>query len=148
MSNLNLRLAIADDVPAMHRIRKSVTENILSDDNALGHGDYLPFLGANGETWVGEFDGTMAGFGAIDRRNASVWALFVAPEFESRGVGKGLLNQLLERAGALGMTALHLTTTAGTRAEQFYVRQGWQLNGTAPNGEISLRYEFDVTFAN
>ena len=138
---LALRLAVADDIPDMHRIRKSVTENVLSDENALGHADYLPFLGPIGETWVGEFGGVMAGFGAIDQGNASVWALFVAPEFESRGVGKALLSQLLGRARLLGMTALHLTTTAGTRAEQFYIRQGWHLNGAAPNGEIALRYK-------
>ena len=139
---LELRLAVADDVADMHRIRKSVKENILSDENALGHNDYLPFLGPNGETWVGEFEGAMAGFGAIDRRNASVWALFVAPEFESRGVGKALLNQLLDRAQALGMAALHLTTTPGTRAEQFYIRQGWQFVGVARNDEVSLQYLF------
>lgn len=144
---LALRLAALPDVPAMHRIRTSVTENILSDGSTFGHDDYVPFLSSDGETWVAELDDQMAGFGAIDRRDSSIWALFVAPEFESRGVGKALLNQLVQRAQLLGMRALHLTTTPGTRAEQFYIRQGWQLAGTAPKDEVLLQYNFDAALS-
>ena len=142
---LALRLAVEADIPEMHRIRKAVHENILSDENALSHDDYLPFLGSSGETWVGELDEKMAGFGAIDRRNASVWALFVAPQYEAQGVGKALLVKLIDRARSFGLTGLDLTTTTGTRAEQFYIRQGWQLNGHAPNDEVKLRYACDPT---
>ena len=141
---LELRLALFHDIPSMHAIRTSVTENVISEGSTFGHDDYVPFLAATGETWVGEIAGEMAGFGAIDRANSSVWALFVSPEFESLGVGKALLNHLVERAQQLGMTALHLTTTRGTRAEQFYIRQGWQLVGAAPNDEVCLRYLFDA----
>lgn len=144
---LTLRLATLRDVPTMHYIRTSVTENALSEDSTFGHDDYAPFLGTSGETWVSEFEGQMAGFGAIDQRSSSIWALFVAPAFESRGVGKALLNHLVERSRLLGMTAVHLTTTPGTRAEQFYIRQGWQLAGAAPKGEVRLQYNFDSALA-
>ena len=137
---IQLRLGLVQDIPAMHAIRTSVTENILSEGSTFGHDDYLPFLGTHGETWVGEIDGQIAGFGAIDLSHSSIWALFVSPEFESLGIGKALLNQLVERAKQLEMAALHLTTTPGTRAEQFYIRQGWLLVGAAPNNEVSLRY--------
>ena len=142
MSALKLRLAVVADIPAMHNIRKSVTENMLSESSTLGHNDYCPFLASNGETWIGEVDGQMAGFGAIDEHHSSIWALFVAPEFESQGVGKALLNKLMARAQSLGLTSLVLTTTPDTRAEQFYVRQGWQKKGAAPNGEIKLEFNF------
>ena len=141
---LQLRLALFQDIPALHVIRTSVIENMLSEGSIFGHGDYLPFLGAKGETWVVEIDGQIAGFGAIDRSNSSIWALFVSPEFESLGIGKALLNHLIERAKQLEMTALYLTTTPGTRAEQFYFRQGWQFVGAAPNDEVSLQYLFDT----
>jgi GNAT superfamily N-acetyltransferase len=141
---LQLRLAVFQDIPTMHAIRTSVTENILSEGTTFGRDDYLPFLGANGETWVGEIDGQIAGFGAINRSNSSIWALFVSPEFESLGIGKALLNQLIERAKQLEMAALHLTTTPGTRAEQFYIRQGWLFVGAAPNNEVSLQYLFNT----
>lgn len=127
----------------MHDIRKAVNENTLSDDNALGHGEYVPFLGLHGETWIGAFDGVMAGFGAIDRRNASVWALFVSPQFEAQGIGKTLLAKLVDRAKFLGLAGLHLTTTAGTRAEKFYIRQGWVYDGHAPREEVRLRLTFE-----
>ena len=135
-----LRLALVQDIPTMHAIRTSVRENVLSEGSTFGHDDYLPFLGANGEAWVGEIDGQMAGFAAIDRNNSSIWALFVSREFESLGVGKALLNHLIGRAQQFEMTELHLTTTPRTRAEQFYIRQGWQFVGGAPNDEVSLRY--------
>jgi GNAT superfamily N-acetyltransferase len=141
---LHLRLALFQDIPTMHAIRTSVTENILSEGSTFGPDNYLQFLGASGETWLGEIDGRMAGFGAIDRNNSSVWALFVSPEFESLGVGKALLHHLITRAQQLEMTAFHLTTTPGTRAEQFYLRQGWQFVGAAPNGEVSLQYLFNA----
>lgn len=140
---LQLRLALFQNIPTMHAIRTSVTENILSEGSTFGHDDYLQFLGTNGETWVGEIDGQIAGFGAIDRSNSSIWALFVSPEFESLGIGKALLSKLIERAKQLEMTVLHLTTTLGTRAEQFYIRQGWQFVGAAPNDEVSLQYLFN-----
>lgn len=136
--SLDLRPATALDVPAMHRIRKSVSENTLSEGAIFGEEDYLPFLGPVGETWVGEFDGQMAGFGSVDRVNASIWALFVDPDSEGRGVGKALLNHLVARARSCGIPKLILTTTPGTRAEQFYLRQGWQQTGTAANCEVIL----------
>lgn len=144
---LELRPAVANDIPAMHRIRTSVTENMLSDANALRHDDYLPYLGNSGETWIGEFDSRIAGFGTIDQDNGSIWALFVAPDFESRGVGKALLAQVTRRARALGISTLKLTTTPDTRAEQFYIRRGWKVTGTAPNGELVLQIALTENFA-
>lgn len=141
---MRLRPATAGDVPAMHRIRKSVTENILSEGAKFGEDDYLPFLGTQGESWVGEFDGQMAGFGSLDRTNAAIWALFTAPDFEGRGVGKAILRHMIQHARSLGTDTLRLTTTPGTRADQFYRRQGWEQMGTAPNGEVVLIYRLNT----
>jgi GNAT superfamily N-acetyltransferase len=137
---MRLRPATAGDVPAMHRIRKSVTENALSEGANFGEDDYVPFLGTQGESWIGEYGGQMAGFGSLDRTNASIWALFTDPNFEGRGVGKAILNHMILQARSLGTDTLQLTTTHGTRAEQFYRRQGWVQTGTAPNGEVVLTF--------
>lgn len=138
--SLRIRLATSEDIPLMHQIRTSVTENMLSDSGSLQHADYFPFLGEIGETWVGEIAGTMAGFGAVDLIAHSVWALFVAPQFEAKGVGKALLAKLIAQARMAGLMSLELSTTSGTRAEVFYTRQGWKLVGNAPNGEVRFCY--------
>ena len=135
---VDLKRASATDVAGMHHIRATVRENVLSNEAAITVEDYVRFLEREGETWIASIDSQLAGFGVLDRLNQSIWALFVAPTFESHGIGKTLLARLVERAEALGMRNLSLTTTAGTRAEQFYIRQGWQPNGVAPNGEIQF----------
>lgn len=143
LMDIIVKAAARDDIPAMHDIRRRVRENALSDDSALGHDDYLPYVGDKGETWIAVSDEKIAGFATLDHHHASIWALFVAPEFESRGVGKALLNQLVERARAFGFASVQLTTTPGTRAEKFYCRQGWCPTGSAPNGEVILRLTLD-----
>ena len=139
LMQITLRSAIQNDVPEMHTLRTSVKENVLSDSNALGHSDYLPYLGDIGETWVAIANGRLAGFVTLDWHKSSVWALFVSPQFEGNGVGKALMNHMLQSARARQIHALSLTTTSGTRAERFYCSQGWQEMGPAPNGEITLQ---------
>ena len=126
----------------MHHIRTTVKENVLSNEAAITFDDYVRFLENEGETWIASIDSQLAGFGVLDRPNQAIWALFVAPTFEAHGIGKALLARLVERAEALGMLHLSLTTTAGTRAEQFYIRQGWQPNGVASNGEVKFSRQF------
>ena len=44
------------------------------------------------EVWVAEFDGMVAGWGAI--RGDGLEGLYAAPEFAGQGVGAGLLDML------------------------------------------------------
>ncbi len=136
---VTIRSAIQNDVTEMHILRTGVKENILSDSNALSCSDYLPYLGDIGETWVAISNGRLAGFVSLDWHKMSVWALFVSPQFEGNGVGKALMNHMLQSARARHIPALCLTTTSGTRAERFYCNQGWHKVGPAPNGEITLQ---------
>ena len=135
-----LRKASHDDVPSMHRIRLSVTENRLSDPSRLGLADYEPYVSGVGETWVAETKQGIAGFASIDWSNASIWALFMCPEHEGQGFGKMLLGRLLERAEQLGLPSISLVTTPGTRAEAFYKKGGWMTIGIEPNGEVRMQY--------
>jgi GNAT superfamily N-acetyltransferase len=135
---LKLRRACADDIPAMHTIRLQVSENRLSDPSLLTESDYLPFIDKQGETWVALIADQIAGFAAIDLTDQSVWALFVDPSHEGRGLGKQLMTSLIERARELGFSSLRLVTTPGTRAEAFYLRGGWEQVGIEANGECRL----------
>ena len=134
----DLRRALEADISAMHRIRLSVRENRLTDPSRLTEADYLPFIAARGETWLAEIDGKVVGFGALDREDRSIWALFVDPDFEGIGLGKLLLGKLVEQAQVLQLPEISLVTTPGTRAEAFYMQSGWHPEGLTDNGECRL----------
>ena len=122
----------------MHRIRRAVRENRLSDTTRVTENSYLPFL-ASGGGWVAETDKGVIGFAMIDAQAGSVWALFVDPMAEGLGAGRALLERMLEWSRSQGLRSLSLTTSAGTRAERFYRQQGWQGTGCTDDGE--LRFE-------
>jgi GNAT superfamily N-acetyltransferase len=133
-----LRRSAAADVADLHRIRLSVRENRLTDPSRLGEADYIPFIDGHGETWHAMVEGQIAGFAALDHHDKSVWALFVDPAFEGSGLGKLLLTKLVDQARAAAIPTLSLVTTPGTRAETFYLRNGWQADGLTESGECRL----------
>jgi adenylate kinase family enzyme len=141
-----LRLATKDDIETMHRIRLAVRENRLSDPARVTPGDYRALLEGGGRGWVAVEGDRLLGFGMADRAKRNVWALFVAPGAEGRGVGRVLLASmttwLLEAGGDRTSAWLRpwLTTEPGTRAERLYRGTGWREVAVEPNGE--LRFEF------
>ncbi|MEO5932328.1 MAG: GNAT family N-acetyltransferase [Duganella sp.] len=84
--------------------------------------DYLELLGRG---WVMEVDGEVVGFCYADKRDASIWALFVSPPFEGRGIAKRLLSAAVDWLFELGHDSVHLSTSKDTRADKFYTGQGW-----------------------
>ena len=121
----------------MHRVRLAVRENALSDPNRITESDYLAALEALGRTWVVEVNGEIAAF-ATGYKSGSIWALFVHPDDEGHGYGKALHSSVVTWLRSLGHKRIWLTTGPGTRAERFYLSQGWQPCGTVPSGDIRL----------
>src|SRR5687768_2414780 len=121
----------------MHRIRLAVRENVLSDPNRITESDYLAALDELGRTWVIEVNGEIAAF-ATGYKSGSIWALFVHPDHEGRGYGKRLHATVVAWLWSLGHECVWLTTGPDTRAERFYLSQGWQPCGTVPGGDIRL----------
>jgi GNAT superfamily N-acetyltransferase len=132
-----LRQATRPDIPAMQRVRLAVRENTLSDPTRITDDDYIAALESLGRTWVVEADGVITAF-ATGYRAGSVWALFVHPDHEGRGYGKALHSTMVDWLWSLGHTRLWLTTSPGTRAERFYISQGWRPCGIVPGGELRL----------
>ncbi|MCW0983794.1 GNAT family N-acetyltransferase [Agrobacterium sp. BT-220-3] len=73
------------------------------------------------------------GFSAADPRDGSIWALFVTPSFEKKGIGSSLLAEACACLRSSGVKRAWLTTDPGTRAEQFYRSAGWQHIGEKDN---------------
>ena len=121
-----IRTATLADIPAMHKVRRSVRENRLGDPTRITEDSYRPFIEA-GPIWVAlGTDEEVIGFSAVDQAAKSIWALFVDPGHEGTGIGRALHDIMLDWALQHGMQTLWLETAPGTRAERFYISAGWQ----------------------
>jgi GNAT superfamily N-acetyltransferase len=133
---LCFREARLADIPALREIRAAVTENILSDPERISAKmieDYLTILGKG---WVCELDGRVVGFSFAASKSRSIWALFVQPGYEGRGIGKKLLALASDWLFVNGAMQVVLGTAPDTRADRFYQAQGWSRGRLLENGEI------------
>ncbi|HEX8957561.1 MAG TPA: GNAT family N-acetyltransferase, partial [Burkholderiaceae bacterium] len=115
---LLFREASGADIPAIMAIRLAVKENRLSDPGRVTARMCADYLDKLGRGWVCEQAGAIIGFSYADNTDGSIWALFVLPEWEGRGAGKGLLQRAVDWLFAQGWNELKLGTAAGTRADR------------------------------
>lgn len=138
-----VRLALPGDLPAVFRIRVSVQENHLSMAQLTARGitpAWIARLMAEGalRTWCAECHGEVVGFSMVNVDAREVFALFVAPQHEGRGVGSRLLEVSVAELLRASARPLRLTTGSGTRAHSFYLRRGWQQVGVDPRNDDVL----------
>jgi len=140
-SSLHFRPATADDVTTIMRIRLEVKENTLSNPNIITRQMCLDYLDKLGRGWVAELDGEIQGFSYAAHEDSSIWALFIAPEHEGKGMGKVLLKLAVDYLFELGNNEVKLGTSPDTRADRFYAAQGWK------RGEMKNAKEVAYTFS-
>ena len=133
-----IRPANVSDIPEMQRVRMSVNENRLSDPAKVQPHHVREMLRAGGG-WVCEIDGAIVAFAIPDVQQGAIWALFVDPAHERKGIGRRLLAVMVDWLFEAGHSSLWLTTDPNTRAARFYEAAGWQRAGFTADGEI--RYE-------
>jgi GNAT superfamily N-acetyltransferase len=133
---MNIRVATESDIPEMGRVRMSVNENRIPSLGSLRPGDTERMLGGDGCGWVCEVDGRIVAFAIADLSGANVYALFVEPGSEGRGIGRRLHDTMMDWLFAAGVKVVWLSTDPNTRAEGFYRKAGWIPTGSKPNGEI------------
>jgi GNAT superfamily N-acetyltransferase len=85
-----IRKASCADIPRLFEIRFAVHENILADPRRVTAADCQWFID-NSTIWVWVEDSQVLGFSAADPRDGTIWALFVDPAHEGRGIGQALL---------------------------------------------------------
>jgi GNAT superfamily N-acetyltransferase len=129
-----IRRARREDHPRVTEIRNSVTENVLRDPSRVTVEHYRWFE-QNPGVWVWEEDGRILGFSAADTRDGSIWALFVDPAHEKRGIGRQLFDKACDVLREAGHRTASLTTEPGSRADRFYQAAGWKVMGTTERGE-------------
>ena len=113
----------------MHVVRNSVKENILSNPDLVTEKDYVKYITQKGKGWVCEIEGKIVGFAIADLEDHNIWALFIHPAFEGKGIGRKLHNTMLNWYFGETKTTVWLGTSPNTRAAHFYSKAGWQQTG-------------------
>lgn len=134
---LALRRARPDDAPACVELRGRTRENAIPVER-------LRAAGITAATWSadiasGKLPGHVAldgdrlvGYGFGDRTTGEVVVLALLPEAEGRGLGRALLERVIEDLRAAGHARLFLgcSPDPSTRSHGFYRRLGWRSTGT------------------
>jgi GNAT superfamily N-acetyltransferase len=137
--DIQIRVATISDIPQMQAVRRAVTENRLSDPDLVKDEDYVDYLVSRGRGWVATCGNGVVGFAIADLIHKSVWALFLLPQFEGKGIGRSLHDEMLEWYFGQAENFIFLTTAINTRADQFYSLKGWRDAGM--HSKIERRFE-------
>ncbi len=132
------REAQLTDIPQIQMVRNAVTENTLSDPALVPDQDVADYIIRRGKGWVCEVDNSIVGFAIADLEDNNVWALFIQPGFDKKGIGRKLHDDMLNWYFTQTSTTIWLGTGPGTRAEQFYRKAGWIETGIHGKGEIKF----------
>jgi GNAT superfamily N-acetyltransferase len=138
------REATGADLPGISRVRTSVVENALTieqlEERGITNASVAASFLADSKGWVALQGDEIVAFSIADRATRSIFALFVLPAHEGRGIGSRLLDLALAWLRKNGAAEVWLTTATGTKAAHFYERRGWRRSGMGTHGDV--RYEF------
>ncbi len=138
-----IREAQVADIPQIQVVRNAVTENQLSDPALVPDKDVEDYICRRGKGWVCEMDHVITGFAIVSVLDHNIWALFVQPGYDKKGIGRILHEVMLNWYFTQTTDPLWLSTTPGTRADLFYRKAGWTEAGLHGKGEI----KFEMTAA-
>ena len=139
---MNFRQAIPEDIPQIQIVRNSVKENQLSNPNLIPDELVEEFITKRGKGFVCEIDDIIVGFSIVNFVENNVWALFLLPEFEGKGIGKKIHQLMLDEYFSKTKETIWLSTEANSRAETFYKKQGWKNAGFHGN-EVKFEMSFE-----
>ena len=127
------------DIAQIQFVRNAVKENMLSDPALVPDKDVEEYMTNRGKGWVCEIDNTVVGFAIADLVDNNVWALFIHPDFEAKGIGKKLHQLMMDWYFVQTKETIWLGTDPNSRASQFYRMQGWTEVGL--HGKMEIKFE-------
>ena len=133
------REAEIKDISQIQFVRNAVKENRLSDPALVPDKDVAEYMTNRGKGWVCEMDEKIVGFAIVDLIENNVWALFVQPDFEAKGIGKKLHQIMMDWYFLQTKEKIWLGTDPDSRAYRFYQMQGWKEIGT--HGKMEIKFE-------
>jgi len=134
-----IREAKITDIKQMQVVRNAVKENALSNPALVTDEDCKYFMTIRGKGWVCEMENEIIGFSIADLQGNNIWALFLKPGFDRRGIGRQLHDIMLDWYFSKTEKTVWLSTAPGTRAEGFYRTAGWKETGL--HGKNEIRFE-------
>lgn len=139
--NIRTRLALSSDIEGIFDVRTSVKENYLSREEmelmGITESSVINMIEKSRCAWVAVDDGKVIGFSMIILDEGSLFAAFVLPEYEGRGVGRSLV-ELAEQELFKHHEVAWLETDKNSRAAEFYRRQGWVEKENVSESDIRL----------
>lgn len=137
------RCAIPDDIGNCMELRGQTRENAVSIER-------LNALGITRESWSSDVvngnlrgyvcldEGRIVGYCFGDSRTGEIVVLALLPDWEGRGIGRQLLNLIVQDFAAAGFQRLFLGCSSNpeVRSYGFYRHLGWR-----PTGDIDARQD-------
>jgi GNAT superfamily N-acetyltransferase len=136
------RDATINDIDNCMIVRMAVKENILNNPAFVPRKDYVDYLTIFGKGWVCEVENRIIGFAIVGLTQRNVWALFVLPEFEGKGIGKKLHDTMMDWYFNQTDEEIWLGTEQKTKAENFYKKRGWTVVGM--HGDDETKFEMTL----
>jgi GNAT superfamily N-acetyltransferase len=140
---MTFREANINDINQIQIVRNSAKENMLSNPALVTDKDCKVFITTRGKGWVCESENKVVGFAIADLKENNIWALFVNPAYENKGIGKKLHSTMLDWYFLQTNENVWLGTAPNTKAETFYRLLGWREIGLHGKGEINFEMSFD-----
>lgn len=137
------REAELKDIEQIQVVRNAVKENRLSDPSLVTDKDVEEYITNRGKGWVCEMEKQIVGFAIIDLIEHNIWALFIHPNFEAKGIGKKLQAKMMDWYFLHETEKAWLGTEPNSRAEKFYRLQGWKEVGMHGKNEIKLEMSLE-----
>ncbi len=135
--NISVRTARLSDIEGIFDVRTSVIENHLSREEmremGITEGVVGDMIAKSLCSWVAIENNKIIGFSMILPDEGCLFAAFVLPEYEGKGIGRRLV-MLAEQELFQHHETAWLETDKNSRAAKFYKQLGWgnetELNGT------------------
>ena len=140
----HIRVASEADVESLFDIRTSVLENHQSRADLARVGvtpdSVAQMLHSSFRAWIASERKQDVAFSMADASEATVFAMFVRPAFEGRGLGRILMKRAEDWLFKQGCVEIWLLTDANrdVRANGFYRHLGWDDAGIQQDGQVKF----------
>lgn len=136
-----IRPAEVSDVGDMFRIRSAADENTMTPQELAAAGVTPGAIALAVQSdpcaWVATAGGATVGFAMVDLHSACLFALFVLPPYQGKGIGTRLVRACEDALFSRHATAW-LETSADSRAARLYRRLGWGADADVGGGDVRL----------
>ena len=145
---MKIRIAQQNDIETLFEIRTSVVENHQSREEIAELGitpdSVAKMLAIDCRAWVAEIEGQPIGFSIANATEATIFGVFVLPEFEGRGAGRALVQTAENWLWSRGLDEIWLVTgnNPSLRAYGFYLHLHWLSAGVETDGDFAGEMKF------